>query len=91
MGLKRAVDAGYTEEWPRTALPLLQDSYKGAGGILRLTMIKCLLFSISTRISLEPVRTPGTVDSTLSLFLKKFLELDSLTGPEQGPMCLHQF
>ncbi|RMC07147.1 hypothetical protein DUI87_16603 [Hirundo rustica rustica] len=40
-----------------------------------------------TRIRLEPVRAPGTVDSTLSPFLKKFLELDPLTGPEQG-LCV---
>lgn len=50
-------------------------------------MIKCLLSSISTRISLEPVRTPGTVASTFSPFLKKFLELDPLTGPEQA-LCV---
>ncbi|XP_017589112.1 PREDICTED: PHD finger protein 11 isoform X2 [Corvus brachyrhynchos] len=41
----------------------------------------------STRIFLEPVRTPGTVDSTFSPFLTKFLELDPLTGPEQG-LCI---
>lgn len=50
-------------------------------------MIKCLLSSISTRISLEPVRTPEIVKSMFSPFLKKFLELDPLTGPEQA-LCV---
>ncbi|XP_074901907.1 histone-lysine N-methyltransferase SETDB2-like [Buteo buteo] len=45
---------------------------------------------LNTRISPESVRTPGAVDSTFSLFLKKFPEppeLDPLIGPEQG-LCI---
>ncbi|KAM6293303.1 uncharacterized protein LJ264_016573 isoform 1-T1 [Porphyrio hochstetteri] len=44
-----------------------------------------------TSISPESVRTPGTVDCIFSLLLKKFpesLELDPLTGPEQG-LCMY--
>ncbi|PKU33899.1 histone-lysine n-methyltransferase setdb2 [Limosa lapponica baueri] len=47
-------------------------------------------FTNSTRLLPEPVRTPGTVDSTFSLFLTEFpepSELDPLTGPEQG-LCI---
>ncbi|XP_014724318.1 PREDICTED: histone-lysine N-methyltransferase SETDB2 isoform X3 [Sturnus vulgaris] len=44
-------------------------------------------FTNSTRISPEPVRTPRIIDSTFSPVLKKFLELDPLTGPEQG-LCV---
>lgn len=88
-GINGAVSAGWlwAEKWPRAVLPLLQDSCKGAGVTPRLTLTECLLFSISTRISPAPVRTPGTVDSTSSPFLTKFLDVDPLTGPEQG-LCV---
>ncbi|KAL2310895.1 hypothetical protein Nmel_002575 [Mimus melanotis] len=56
--------------------------YGYEAGSMPETEISCHCGVQNTRISPEPVRTPGTVDSTFSLFLKKFLELDPLTGPE---------